>query len=337
MIKEIISKLIEKNNLTPEEMEISMQEIMTNQATPSQIASFLTALRLKGETIEEITSAAVILRKHMIVIKTKHKNLLDTCGTGGDEKYTFNISTLACLVASGAGAIVAKHGNRSVSSKCGSADLLEALGVKIDVSPEKIGRCLDKIGIAFLFAPVLHPAMKFVAPVRREIGIRTIFNILGPLSNPAGAKYQLLGVYKPDLTYALVKVLKNLGSTYSLVVYGQDGLDEISTTANTLAYELKNDRIKKFIINPKKFGIKKIGIGQLRCSDLTANIKLAQDVLNGQRCPARDIVLLNAAYALYAAQRADTLGEAFVLAQQSLDNKKALEKLEQLKITSHQQ
>ena len=331
MIKEIIAKLIEHNDLNWEEMEKSMQEIMSNQATPAQIASFLTALRLKGETVEEITSAVMVLRKHMIPVKTKHQDLLDTCGTGGDEKYTFNISTLACLVAAGARAIIAKHGNRSVSSKCGSADLLEALGVKIDLSAQMMGRCLDEIGIAFLFAPTLHPAMKFVAPVRKDIGIRTIFNILGPLSNPARAKYQLLGVYRADLTQSLAQVLKNLGSAYCLVVHGNDGLDEITTTTTTLAYELKNDRIKKIVINPKKFGIKKSTVEQLRCVNLAANLKLTQEILNGQNNPGRDIVLLNAAYALYAVGKAKNIEEAFALAQDSLDSKKALKKLEQLK------
>jgi anthranilate phosphoribosyltransferase len=336
MIKELIGKLIEKNNLTANDMEICMQEIMNNQASPAQMASFLTALRLKGETIEEITAAAKVMRKHMVQIKTKHKDVLDTCGTGGDGKHTFNISTLACLVASGAGAIVAKHGNRSVSSKCGSADLLEALGVKIDVTPEVITRCLDEIGIAFLFAQNLHPAMKFVVPVRKEIGIRTIFNILGPLANPANAKHQLLGVYRADLTQTLIHVLKNLGSSGAIVVHGQDGLDEITTTANTLAYELKNGRIKKIDINPRLFGIKKTKIEGLKCFDLESNKKTALNILNGEKGPRRDIVLLNAAYALYVCQSAKSVEEAYGLAKKSLEDKKALEKLEQLKKITNQ-
>lgn len=336
MIKEAIAKLIQKNDLSVQEMELSMQEIMANQATPAQISSFLTALRLKGETVEEITAAVSVLRKHMVKIETRHDNLLDTCGTGGDGKHTFNISTLAALVAAGAGAVIAKHGNRSISSKCGSADLLEALGVKIDITPDLISRCLNEIGIAFLFAPALHPAMKFVAPVRKEIGIRTIFNILGPLSNPAGAKYQLIGVYRPDLTKTLAEVLKNLGSVHSLVICGQDGLDEITTTTKTLGYELKNGRIKKIIINSKKLGIKPVKIDELKCPDIASNVTLTQNILSGQKGPARDIVLLNAAYALYIAEKTKNVEEAFVLARNSLDNKKALEKLEQLKKITNQ-
>lgn len=336
MIKESIAKLIQKHNLTAEEMEFCMQEIMTNQATPAQMGSFLSALRLKGETVEEITSAARILRNYMVVVKTKHKEILDTCGTGGDAKFTFNISTLAAFVASGAGVVVAKHGNRSVSSKCGSADLLEALGVKIDISPERMGQCLDEISLAFLFAPLLHPAMKFVAPVRKEIGIRTIFNILGPLANPAKAKYQLLGVYQEGLTQTLVQVLKNLGGANAMVVHGQDGLDEITITANTLAYELKNGWIKKISINPRIFGIKKVKIDELKCLNLESSKNLALNILNGQKGPGRDVVLINATYALYTAQKAKNIKEAFELAQQSLDHKKALEKLEQLKKSTNQ-
>ncbi len=336
MIKEAIAKLIQKNDLSAQEMELSMQEIMINHATPVQIASFLTALHLKGETVEEITAAVSVLRRHMVRIETKHENLLDTCGTGGDGKHTLNISTLAALVASGAGAVIAKHGNRGVSSKCGSADLLEALGVKIDITPNLISRCLNEIGIAFLFAPSLHPAMKFVAPVRKEIGIRTIFNILGPLSNPAGAKYQIIGVYRPDLTKTLAEVLKNLGSSGCLVVCGQDGLDEITTTGATLGYELKNGRIKKIVINPKKLGIKPVKIDELKCPDISSNVNLTQNILSGRKGPARDIVLLNAAYALYIAEKAKSVEEAFILARDSLDTKKALEKLEQLKKITNQ-
>lgn len=327
MIKEAIPKLIAKNNLTQQEMEGVFEEIMSGAATPVQIASFLTALRMKTETVDEITAAAVVMRRHARKIKTKHKDLLDTCGTGGDSLHTFNISTISALVCTGAGVIVAKHGNRAVSSKCGSADLLEALGVKIDIQPERMEECLDKIGIAFLFAPYLHPAMRFAAPVRREIGIRTIFNLLGPLTNPADAKNQILGVYDKNLTEVFAQVLKNLGSEHVLVVSGLDGLDEVSTTTKTKVSELINNKISTYELDPTQYGIKLAKPQDLIGQDAGFNAKLAKDILEGKECPQKEAVLLNAACGIYAANKTDSIKDAIKLAQDSLNSKRALEKL----------
>ncbi|MDP2942157.1 MAG: anthranilate phosphoribosyltransferase, partial [Candidatus Omnitrophota bacterium] len=257
MIKEAIAKLIKRSDLITAEIELTMEEIMTGQATPAQIASFLTALRMKGETIDEIVGAAVIMRKHATKIETKHSVVLDTCGTGGDEAQTFNVSTVAAFVVAGAGIPVAKHGNKSVSSKCGSADLLKALGINIEVKEDVISRCLDEVGIGFLFAPSLHKAMQYAIGPRREIGIRTIFNILGPMTNPAGATHQLLGVYDARLTEPIAKALGRLGSRHALVVHGEDGLDEVTTTDDTQVSELKEGSVKTFKVSPADFGIKK--------------------------------------------------------------------------------
>ena len=240
MIKEAIANVVERKNLTEDEMVSVMREIMEGEATPAQIAAFITSLRMKGETVDEITGAARVMREKALKVKTKASVVIDTCGTGGDESFTFNISTAAAFVAAGAGLTVAKHGNRSVSSKSGSADVLKSLGVNIEAEVQKVEECLDSIGIGFLFAPLMHSAMKYAAPVRREIGIRTIFNILGPLTNPAGAQYQVLGVYRSELTEVLANVLKNLGSARALVVSGNDGLDEMTLTTETKVTELKN-------------------------------------------------------------------------------------------------
>ncbi len=331
MIKEAIDRLIEKKDLPHDIMRQAVEEIMSGRAASAQIAAFLTALRLKGETVEEITAAAEIMRRHVTKIETEEKFLLDTCGTGGDKTGTFNISTISALAAAGAGIMVAKHGNKSVSSKCGSADLLIELGVKVDIGPQRIEQCLAEIGFGFLYAPLLHQAMKYAMPVRREMGIRTIFNILGPLTNPAGANFQLLGVYAPGLTEVLAKVLKNLGSKHVLVVHGEDGLDEVTTTGPTQISELKEGRVKTYKISPADFGIKTARPQDLKGGDAPFNAKIAYDILKGKNGPRRDIVLLNAGCAIYAVDKAASIKEGIAKAAESIDAGEALKKLELLK------
>lgn len=331
MIKEAIAKLVKGIDLSQAEIESAMEEIMTGQALPTQIASFLTAMRMKGETIDEIAGAASIMRKHATKIKTKHSRLLDTCGTGGDEAHTFNVSTIAAFVVAGAGIPVAKHGNRCVSSKCGSADLLKALGVNIDIEPEVVSKCIDEIGIGFLFAPLLHKAMQYAIGPRREIGIRTIFNILGPMTNPAGATHQLLGVYDGELVEPIAKALGKLGSQHALVVHGLDGLDEVTTTDETQVSELKDGKVKSFKISPTDFGIKKANPKDLKGGDCDYNIKITMDILNGKEGPQLDIAVLNAGCAIYSADAAEDIGEGIKLARKSIASNSALKKLEQLK------
>ncbi|UCB57673.1 MAG: anthranilate phosphoribosyltransferase [Candidatus Omnitrophota bacterium] len=331
MIREAISRLAEKKDLSQETMTGAMEEIMSGQASAAQIAAYLLGLRMKGETVDEITCAAQVMRRHVTKIKSRETFLLDTCGTGGDSSGTFNVSTISALVASGAGVKVAKHGNRSVSSKCGSADLLMALGVKIDIAPEKIEKCLEEIGFAFLYAPLLHPAMKYATPVRREMGIRTIFNILGPLTNPASASNQLLGVYDKGLTETLARVLKNLGTKHALVVHGEDGLDEVTTVSKTLISELKDGRIKNYKIKPGQFALSRTSREDLKGGDAAFNAKIAYDILRGKGDMRRSIVLLNAGCAIYAADKAASIKEGVIKAATSIDSGAALEKLELLK------
>ena len=331
MIKEAIAKLTDKTDLTRDEAKQVMEEIMTGQATQPQISAYLVAMRMKGETIDEIVGSAEIMRQHAVKISSKNTNLLDTCGTGGDRSYTFNISTLSAIVAAGAGAVVAKHGNRAVSSMCGSADLLKEMGVNIEARPEVLQKCLNQIGIAFLFAPLLHESMKYAAPVRREIGVRTIFNILGPMTNPAGARHHLLGVFKPDLTEPMAKALAKLGSKHVLVVSGKDGLDEITTTTETIISEFKNGSVKTFKIKPSDFDIKKAKPADLKGRDVVFNAKLAFDILKGKKGPQRDIVIFNAGAAIYAADIAKSIKAGIKMAKDSIDSGKAMQKLENLK------
>ncbi|MCM8780079.1 MAG: anthranilate phosphoribosyltransferase [Candidatus Omnitrophica bacterium] len=331
MIKEAIARAIEKKDLTRREMEGVMEEILTGKATSGQIACFLTALRAKTETVEEITGAVIVMRKHVTKIRIKKDTVLDTCGTGGDRKGTFNISTAAAFVAAGLGIVVAKHGNRSISSLCGSADLLEQLGVDINMDEVRAKNCLEEIGIAFLFAPNFHPAMKFAMPVRQEIGIRTLFNLLGPLTNPADATHQLVGVYAPVWTEVVARVLKNIGTKHALVVHGEDGLDEITTTGRTKVSELKGASITTYTIKPENFGIKRTKIRNLYGATAGYNSKILKDILEGKRGPQRDIVLLNAGAAIYAADRARSIKEGVKLAAESIDSGAALKKLELLR------
>lgn len=331
MIKEIIAELIEGKDLTREKMQAVFEEIMKAEATPAQIAGILVALHIKGETTEEITGAALAMRKFVKRINTPEDVVLDTCGTGSDRSLTFNISTVCAFVAAGAGLVVAKHGNRAVSSHCGSADLLEALGININIDESKAEECLKKVGISFLFAQTLHPAMKSAALVRKELGVRTIFNILGPLTNPAFATHQLLGVYDLKLLKPLAEVLKSLGVQHALVVHGMDGLDEVTTCSETAVCELNKGKIRSYKINPEDFGLKKAKIEDLQGGSAATNADIAREILQGANGAKRDIILLNAGCAIYAADKAKTIKEGIKLAQESIDSGKAMLKLEGLR------
>ncbi|MBU3958965.1 MAG: anthranilate phosphoribosyltransferase [Candidatus Omnitrophica bacterium] len=331
MIQEAIKILSQGTDLTASHMEAVMEEIMTGKVETPQIVSFLTNLNKQGETKDELTAAVSVMRRHVIRIHTEHKVILDTCGTGGDKKGTFNISTAVAFVASGCGICVAKHGNRSVSSKSGSADVLEALGININMTKEKIKQCLDDIGIAFLFAQNFHPAMKYAMPARKEIGAKTIFNILGPLTNPAGATHQLVGVFDARWTEMLARVLGNLGTVHALVVRGEDGLDEISTTATTLISEEYKGRINNYKVSPEDFGFKRANPQDLTGGTAADNARIVMDILNGKTGPRRDIVVLNAAAAIYTADKVKSIKEGIKLASDSIDSARALERLELLK------
>ena len=330
MIKEAISKIVKNQDLTESEMIEVMNEIMTGAASPGQIGAFITALRIKGETVAEITGAARVMREKVTKIEVRDKKVVDTCGTGGDETMTFNISTAAAFVAAGAGLTVAKHGNRSVSSRSGSADVLKALGVNIEAEAARVEECLQEIGIGFLFAPLLHGAMKYAAPVRKEIGIRTIFNILGPLTNPAGARCQVIGVYDDSLTDTLGKVLANLGSEHAFVVRGEDGLDEITLAAETKVTELKNGSLRTYHIKPENFGFKRCGLEDLKGGDPEQNAEIIRVILKGKRGAQYDVVLLNAAAAICAGGMSNSIEEGISCARGSIDSGSALDKLNKL-------
>jgi len=334
-MRNYILKLKKRENLTRQEIEEVMRTIMAGQAAEEDIAEFLLDLRAKGPSIEELTGAARIMRQYVVGIKTRHQDILDTCGTGGDKKNTFNISTASALVAAGAGAVVAKHGNRRVSGPCGSADVLEALGVNLDMEEALLGACLDEVGITFLFAQKLHPAMKNVAAVRKKLGVETIFNILGPLTNPAMATHQMIGVYSRDLTEPLAHVLKNLGLKKALVVHGSDGLDEVTITGRTFISEYNGREVISYDMGPEELGFQIGSLKDLEGGDLSAHVRILKGVLSGAPGPQRDIVVLNAAYALYAAEKTQNIEDAVQLAQASIDSGNALKKLEALKAFTH--
>ena len=329
-IREAIEKLVNRVNLSEAETIDVMNQIMTGEATPLQVASFLTALRVKGETVEEITGAARVMREKAHRVNVGSKTVLDTCGTGGDQKGTFNISTASAFVVAGAGVNVAKHGNRSVSSQSGSADVLGALGVKIDAPKERVEACIDKVGIGFLFAPLLHEAMKYAVQPRRDIGIRTVFNLLGPLTNPAMASHQLLGLYSGELVVVVAHVLKNLGSVRAMAVHGLEGLDEISLCGPTKVAELRDGQVKEYTIEPEPLGLKKCRLEDLRGGNAEASAAIVRGVLRGDKGPPRDVVLLNSGAALYVSGTAATIAEGLRLAAESIDSGKARQKLEQL-------
>jgi anthranilate phosphoribosyltransferase len=330
-MKEAIRKVVEGHNLTRQEAAMAMDTIMQGNATPSQIAALITALHTKKESVDEITGFAEKMREHATTIYPRVKNLVDTCGTGGDHAGTFNISTISALVAAGAGVPIAKHGNRSITSRCGSADLLEALGVKIDIEPKAVEQCINEVGLGFIYAPNFHQAMRFAAPTRKEIGISTVFNILGPLSNPASASAQVLGVFHADLTEIMAAVLKNLGVKHALVVHGNDGLDEISLCEQTRVTELKEGKISTYQIKPEDFGLLRVGSEELRGGSAQENAEIAIRILQNEEKEARrQVVLLNAAAAIYVGGLAQDLREGLKLAAGSVDSGAAKKKLEGL-------
>ena len=328
-MKEFISKVVEGKNLSGEEAEQAMKLIMSGQATPAQIAGFLTALRMKGETIDEIAAFARVMRQFAVQINPRVQGrLVDTCGTGGDRVKTFNISTIAAFVVAGAGVAIAKHGNRSVTSKAGSADLLEALGVNLELPPERVESIIESTGIGFMFAPLFHGAMKHAIGPRREIGIRTVFNVLGPLTNPANAQAQVLGVFDAALVEPLARVLDRLGVEHALVVHGLEGMDEISTCGETLVAELKGGEVETYRIAPEDFGIERASPEELAGRDAQGNAEIARALLQAEEEGARrDIVVLNAAAGIYVAGRAKSIDSAIGMAERSIDSGRAHEKL----------
>ncbi len=330
VIKEAISKVVERIDLRVSEAEDVMREIMEGHATPSQIASYITALRMKGETVDEIVGSARVMREKAVFVRIDDPLVVDTCGTGGDALNTFNISTAAAFVVAGGDITVAKHGNRSVSSACGSADVLKALGVAIDISPEKTEACINEIGIGFLFAPLFHGAMKHAAVPRKETGIRTIFNILGPLTNPARASIQVLGVFASKLTDLLAQVLVKLGSQHCFVVHGMDGLDEITISGQSRVSEGKSGRVAAYFMEPKDFNIENGELKDLIGGNAETNAAILQSVLRGEKSAKRDVVLMNAAPAFVAVGKAENLQEGFTLAVESIDSGRAMMKLERL-------
>lgn len=330
MLSNILIKLINQENLSLEETENVFNALMSGELTPVQISAFLTALASKGETIEEIAGAAKTMRSKSNQIKPKDSKLIDTCGTGGDKSGTFNISTTVGFVLAGGGLFVAKHGNRSVTSKAGSSDVLEALGIKIDLEPQQVEKCIDTIGIGFMFAPRFHPAMKYAMPIRQELKIKTIFNLLGPLTNPANAHFQLLGVASPNLTEKFAGVLKELGLKKALVVHG-DGLDEITLTGSTRISELDKGEIRTYEIQPEDFGFAKCSLEELKGGDAKENAEILRQILQGELKGAkREIVLLNAGAGFYAGNVVDSIFEGVKMAEEVIDSGKALGKLEEM-------
>jgi len=328
MIKEAILALAKKENLSYETTETAMHEIMSGEASEVQMSAYLTALSLKGETIEEITASAAGMRKHCIRL-LHDVNALEIVGTGGDGSNSFNISTTAAIITAAAGVPVAKHGNRSASSKCGAADVLETLGVNLNVSPEKSAELLSKIGICFLFAQNYHIAMKYVAPVRKELGIRTVFNILGPLTNPAGASMELMGVYEKELVEPLARVLLNLGVKNAMVVYGQDGLDEISMSAPTSVCEVKNNTLQSYELTPEQFGFQRCKKEEIQGGLPAENAEILKSVLLGEKGAKRNAAVLNAAAALYIAGKQESLAAGIKAAEEIIDSGAAMEKLQE--------
>lgn len=330
MIKQAIYDLVNKKDLSLETTKSVMLQIMEGGATPAQIAAFLTSMRMKGETVGEITACAMVMREKCRKL-TPGMDVLDIVGTGGDELNSFNISTVSALVVSAGGVPVAKHGGRSVSSKCGSADLLEALGVKIDLTAEQSEKVLKQAGICFMFAPVYHASMKYAAPVRRELSVRTVFNILGPLSNPAGANTQLLGVYDESLVEPLASVLSNLGVRRAMVVHGHDGLDEASLTDTTTVCEVNAGSMNSFFITPEQLGFARCSLADLVGGDAQENARIALDILSGKKGPKRDVVALNSALCLYMFYENATLRDCVRKAEELIDSGAAMARLEEFK------
>jgi len=322
-----IKSVTARQNLSAEEMGAVMTLIMTGQATPAQIGGFLIGLSMKGETIEEIAAAASVMRKLATPVSVDGPHVVDTCGTGGDGASTFNISTASAFVVAAAGGKVAKHGNRSISSKSGSADVLEAAGVKLEISPEQVAQCVNEVGVGFMFAPMHHSAMKHAIGPRREMAVRTIFNILGPLTNPAEAPNQVLGVFSKDLVEPMARVLQQLGSEHVLVIHAEDGLDEISISAPTNVAELKDGEVRTYTISPEQFGMSMGNLSDLAVASASESLQIIRDVFSNTTGPAKDIVVLNAGAAIYAAGLADTLPQGITIASDVIASGKAMVKL----------
>ena len=330
-MKEILSKLVDGNNLTKEEAMHAQELILTGQATPAQIACFLTALRIKGETLDELTGLATVLRDKAQTISPKLDNYVDFVGTGGDCTYSFNISTTSAFVVAAAGLPVAKHGNRSISSKSGSGDVLEALGVNISTDPKIVEECVENVGIGFMFAPHFNPAMKYVGPVRSELGIRTVFNTLGPLSNPSRAKAMVVGVYSPKLTEMMAGAMMNLGVERGFVVSGHDNMDEFTLTGSSTVSEIKDGKVTTYEVTPEQFGLSCCKLEDLQGGDGAVNAQITKNILSGkEQGPKRDIILLNAGAALYIGGKADSIKDGIALAAQTIDSGKGLEVIENL-------
>jgi anthranilate phosphoribosyltransferase (EC 2.4.2.18) len=330
VIKEAINTLVSGNSLTFEEAAEVMEEIMSGEATPAQFGTFVTGLRIKGETVDEIAGLASVMRTKATPVLTTSP-VVDTCGTGGDSLFSFNISTTSAFIAAGAGLKVAKHGNRAMSSHCGSADVLEALGVKIDLEADAVAKCLESAGIGFMFAPTFHPAMKYAASPRREIGIRTVFNILGPLTNPAKAEHQVIGVPSKELGGKIAYVLLRLGTKHSLVVYGLDGMDEISISKGTMIWDINQHRVlPPYEVFPEDFGFVKASMSEIKGGTAKQNAKILRNILNGEVGARRNVVIMNAAAALVAGNRAPNLKEGAHIAEETIDNGKAQAKLDEL-------
>ena len=328
MLNSALKKVVEGTHLSRDEARQVMDSIMEGQATAAQIAALLVALRMKVETVDEITGFVESMRAHAVHISPSSPNLVDTCGTGGDGANTFNVSTVAAFVAAGAGVHIAKHGNRAISSKCGSADLLEMLGVDIHLPPMATSKAIEEVGIGFMFAPLYHPAMKHAGPVRKELGIRTVFNILGPMTNPAGAKRQVMGVFRKDLTHTIAQVLANLGTEYAWIVHGDQGIDEISLTGETHVVELKNGKISERVIRPEEFGFTLCKIDDLKSGEIRESKEITLRVLqNEEKGPKRDWVILNAAAAVLVGDKAKDFPSAIDSARKSIETGAAYEKL----------
>lgn len=326
-----IKKIVAGEDLTRDEAAEVMGCVMAGEATAAQIAALLVALRMKGETAEELAGFAQVMRQNAVKVPVKKANVVDTCGTGGDIHDTFNISTAAAFVAAAAGVPVAKHGNRSVTSRCGSADVLEALGIPLDLAPQQVGRCVDEVGIGFLFAPALHPAMRHAAPVRRELGLRTVFNLLGPLTNPADARRQVLGVFAPEWVRPVAEALLELGAVHAMVVHGVDGLDELSTLGPTLVAEVRDGRVREFTLAPEDFGLPRCSVSDLAGGSPEESAAMLLEVLGGAPGPRADIVALNAGAAIYVGGLAADLREGLAVARRMLESGAATNKLEELR------
>ena len=335
MIREAIEAIAFGHSLSMEEASTVMREIMGGEATPSQLGAFLTALRLKGETPQEVAGMATVMREKALRVEVDG-TLVDTAGTGGDRKGSFNISTAAAFIAAASGLKVAKHGNRAASGSCGSADVLESLGVKIDLGPQGVKRCIEDVGIGFMFAPTFHPAMRYAAPVRREIGIRTVFNILGPLTNPAGAQCQLVGIADPSLGDKMSEVLRLLGSRHSLVVHGEDGLDELTLGAKTRIWEVQDGSVRSYVVSPEELDMPRVSSEALKGGDGEKNADILRHTFRGEEGPIRDVVLVNGAAILMVGGMAQDLREGIGLARQAIDSGEALKKVEGLVELSQQ-